>query len=85
MEIFKNTGIKIDSIVVSLAYRGPRKPGDIFKVLPKSHSNDLYYTEVNSSFRNEEWRLATENEIIHYNNGIKNIYDILQEPIYEIY
>ena len=82
MEVFKDTGIKIDSIVISLAYRGPRKPGDIFKVLPKSYSDTLYYTEINGSIHSDEWRLATENEIIHYNNGINNI---LQEPIYEIY
>ena len=72
VEVFP--GIYIGDTVVSLIDVGiARKIGDIFRVLPYSKKNDLYYKKVTSSFDKESWRLATPEEIKFYNNGGKNI------------
>lgn len=55
-----------------------RKEGDMYKVLPNSTKNYLYYkNNMNTYIYNKnDWRLATEEEVEAYNKGIKNINDI---------
>jgi hypothetical protein len=80
VEVFP--GIYIGDTVVSLRDVGSaRKIGDIFRVLPYSKKNDLFYTKSKSSCDKESWRLATPAEIKFYNNGGKNINDILKKEL----
>ena len=80
VEVFP--GIYIGDIVVSLRdVGGARKIGDIFKVLPASKKDDLFYTKTKSSADKSSWRLATPAEIKLYNNGGKNINDISKKEL----
>lgn len=83
-ELFEKPSIKvfgnydIGDIVISLEKVGTlRFKGDLFKILDKSTESHLYYGEKNSSSNRYQWRKATEEEIKAYNNGIKNIKDII--------
>jgi hypothetical protein len=80
MEVFP--GIYVGDIVVSLIdVVISRKNGDIFRVLPYSKKNDLFYKKAISSSDKESWRLATPEEIKFYNNGGKNINYISKKPL----
>jgi hypothetical protein len=80
MEVFP--GIYIGDIVFSLIDVGSaRKIGDIFRVLPASKKDDLFYTKTKSSADKSSWRLATPAEIKLYNNGGKNINDIFKKEL----
>lgn len=80
VEVFP--GIYVGDTVVSLRdVGGARKNGDIFRVLPYSEKNDLFYTKTKSSCDNSSWRLATPAELKLYSNGGKNINDILKKPL----
>jgi hypothetical protein len=75
-------GIYIGDTVVSLRdVGGARKIGDIFRVLPASEKDDLFYTKSRSSADKSSWRLATPEEITFYNNGGKNINDIPKKEL----
>jgi hypothetical protein len=80
VEVFP--GIYVGDIVVSLRnFVGARKIGDIFRVLPYSKKDDLFYTKTKSSVDKSSWRLATPAEIKLYNNGGKNINDIFKKEL----
>lgn len=70
--------IFIDDIVVSLEHIDRcRNVGDLFKVLPKSTKDCLYYLPGTNSYYRTEWRKATEEEKWWYENKkIKNISEI---------
>ena len=75
-------GIYIGDTVVSLRdVGGARKNGDIFRVLPASEKDDLFYTKSRSSADKSSWRLATPKEITFYNNGGKNINDMPKKEL----
>ena len=75
----------IGDIVVSLskARFSDREIGDIYKVLPKSNMSNLYYTINDCNDCSSEWRLATYEEVIAFNQGIKNIYQISSKELEE--
>lgn len=79
---------KENDIVVSLHYLySSRDVGDIIKLLNKTTDKILWYKSNDSKVVNSSnllsWRKATEQEIIAYNQGIRNIKDI--KLTYEIY
>ena len=74
---------KIGDIVVSLENKSPyRNKGDLFKVLPHSSETRLYYEKDTQSSEFLTWRKATKKEEEAYNNGIKNIKDIITIDTY---
>lgn len=69
---------KVGDVVVSLEQKAPyRIVGDMFEVL-KSNINALYYLHATCSLTSKEWRAATEEEIKAFQQGIKNVNDILK-------
>lgn len=71
--------IYVGDIVVShqvTVETSDRSRGDMFKVLEKSNSTQLYYKENTQSGRKGDWRKATPEEEEAYNKGIRNIKDI---------
>ena len=72
----------VDDIVVSLNYvPDARKNGDMFQVLKDSYLGKLSYSPIHSSNLKSEWRLATAQEKIDYEEGITNIYNMPPHPI----
>lgn len=70
----------IGDIVVSLRNNEPyREEGDMFRVLPDSKQDVLYYKPSTNSQHPDDWRLATSKECDAFNNGVKNIKQ-LEEP-----
>lgn len=64
----------IGDIVVSLRNNKPyREEGDMFRVLPDSKQDVLYYKPSTNSQLPGDWRLATTKECDAFNNGVKNI------------
>lgn len=64
----------IGDIVVSLTDKNKcRNEGDIYKVLPESHSTRLYYKSDCNSSDLGDWRLASAEEANAYANGVTNI------------
>jgi len=65
---------KINDIVVSLStVTEARLVGDMYKVLSESSEPYLYYLLNCFSSQSDQWRLATDEEVKAYNNGITNI------------
>lgn len=75
---------KIGSIVVctEVSVSGAvRKIGDIFKIDPNSHYDELYYKISSSTSigNKDDWRQATEAEVKAFESGITNIKDMKVE------
>lgn len=69
----------IGSIVVSLrGVQQHRREGDMFKVLPNSRSDRLYYKENVCSYKTKTWRKATDEEERYFRQGIRNINSIVR-------
>ena len=68
---------KIGSIVVSLCEAiGYRKEGDMFKILPHSTKNTLYYRTQTNNPSKDDWRQASPEECKAFEQGITNIKDM---------
>jgi len=76
---------KIGSIVVSLTTIHPRETGQILKVIEKSTSKKLYYTDTAYSINEGEFRAATDVEVKAFEQGITNINDMKAEEEYSFY